>query len=406
MSRTLNAVNEAQSGLQVLIGRRQFLALSGAAAVAGCAGPTVEGLRDPVPEALLSNSVVPGYSGIRYWGDDPNGITPQMTAEIGAQQRASGNMSPNRSFLSISGGSSDGAFGAGVLFGWTAAGTRPEFTIVTGISTGSLIAPFAFLGVPYDQHLKAAYTEISGKDIYRKKGFLGIVGSESFADNSPLRALVDRYVTEPMLQDLTREHARGRRLLVGTTNLDAERPVVWNIGAIASSQQPGRQQLIQDILVASASVPGVFPPVRLKVVADGQSYDEIHVDGGTSNQAFLFPSQFSIANAMKVSGVKRRHTLYVIRNGKISPQYSVVKPKLASIIGKSISSLIKTQGIGDLYRMYANAKRDGVAFRAVWIPETFTDVEPEPFDRAYMNKLFDVGYRMGQQGIPWSDTPP
>lgn len=390
----------------VLMNRRNFLAVTGSAALAGCSGPVVGELRDPVPETLLSSSVVPGYAQIRYWGDDPNGITPQMIAEIGAQQRASGNMSPDRSFLSISGGSSDGAFGAGILFGWTAAGTRPEFTIVTGISTGSLIAPFAFLGRPYDENLKAAYTEISGKDIYKKKGVLRIIGSGSFADNSPLRALVDRYVTGQMLQDLTREHARGRRLLVGTTNLDAERPVVWDIGAIASSGQPGNQQLIQDILVASASVPGVFPPVRLKVIADGQSYDEIHVDGGTSNQAFLFPSRFSILNATKAAGLKRSHTLYVIRNGKVSPQYSVVKPKLASIIGKSISSLIKTQGIGDLYRMYANAKRDGVAFRAIWIPETFTDVEPEPFDRAYMNRLFDVGYQMGRQGIVWSHMPP
>ena len=388
------------------ISRRRLLSLSGVSLLAGCAGPTVESLRDPVPELLLASTVVPGYGRIRYWGDDPNGITPQMVAEIAAQQRSTGNMSTDRSFLSVSGGSSDGAFGAGILFGWTAAGTRPDFTVVTGISTGSLIAPFAFLGVPYDEYLKAAYTEISGKDIYKKKGVLSIVGSQSVADNSPLRALVDRYVTEQMLADITREHSRGRRLLVGTTNLDAERSVVWDIGAIASSNQPGRQGLIQDILVASASVPGVFPPVNIKVNADGRVYDEIHVDGGTSNQAFLFPSQFSILSASKAAGVKRNRTLYVIRNGKVSPQYSVVKPKLASIVGKSISSLIKTQGIGDLYRMYANAQRDGMAFRAIWIPENFTKVEPEPFDRAYMNSLFQVGYQMGRQGIPWSSVPP
>lgn len=178
------------------ISRRYFLATSGAALVAGCSGPTVNSLRDPVPEALLPRSSVPGYERIRFWGDDRNGITPEMSAEIGAQQRASGNMSPDRSFLSISGGSSDGAFGAGVLFGWTAAGTRPEFTIVTGISTGALIAPFAFLGVPYDANLKAAYTEISGEQVYKKKGLLGIVGSQSIADNSPLRAMVDGYVTD------------------------------------------------------------------------------------------------------------------------------------------------------------------------------------------------------------------
>ncbi len=389
-----------------MMSRRRVLALLGAGILAGCAGPTVDSLRDPVPLALLANTSVPGYARIRYWGDDPNGINAEMIAEIAAQQRSSGNMSPDRSFLSVSGGGSDGAFGAGLLSGWTAAGKRPEFTVVTGVSTGSLIAPFAFLGPPYDENLKAAYTEISGKDIYKKKGVLAIVGSQSVADNSPLRALVDRFVTDRMMTDIAREHARGRRLLIGTTNLDAERSVVWDIGAIATSGEPQRKRLVRDILVASASIPGVFPPVNIEVNADGKIYDEIHVDGGTSNQAFLFPSQFSVLDASKAAGLKRNRTLYVIRNGKVSPQYSVVKPKLASIVGKSISSLIKTQGIGDLYRMYANAKRDKVAFNAVWIPETFTDVEPEPFDQNYMKALFAFGYDMGRGGIPWSNAPP
>ena len=161
---------------------------------------------------------------------------------------------------------------------------------------------------------------------------------------------------------------------------------------------PGRKQLIQDILVASASIPGVFPPVKIKVVADGQTFDEMHVDGGTSNQAFMFPSNFSVREAdkqMKRKGVNR--TLYVLRNGKVTPEFSKVKPRLASIVSKSISSLIKTQGIGDLYRMYANAQRDGIAFRAVWVPESFTMKEPKPFDPAYMKALFDVGYRNGPQ---------
>jgi hypothetical protein len=374
--------------------------------LAGCAGPSVDALRDPVPERLLNRVAVPGYTRIRYWGDDPNGISEQMVAEIAAQQRATGNMSAQRSYLAVSGGGSDGAFGAGVLFGWTATGTRPEFTVVTGISTGALIAPFAFLGSPYDERLKSAYTNISGQDIYKKKGVLSIVGSQSVADSNPLRELVSKYVTDQMLADIAREHARGRRLLIGTTNLDAERSVVWDIGAIASSGDAGRKGLIRDILVASASIPGVFPPVNIKVVADEQAYDEMHVDGGTSNQAFLFPSKFLIGDADKAYGLKRQRALYVLRNGRVSPQYSPVKPKLASIVGKSISSLIKTQGIGDLYRMYANANRDAITFRAIWIPESFTLQEPGPFDTAYMRALFEFGYKMGINGVPWSSTPP
>jgi hypothetical protein len=386
---------------------RVFLLILAAWALSACAGPTVESLRDPVPETLVTRTAVPGYTRIRYWGDNGDGLSPSVIAEVTAQQKAAGFTSNKRDYLAVSGGGSNGAFGAGVLFGWTAAGNRPEFTIVTGISTGSLIAPFAFLGPPYDLYLKQAYTEVTGDDIYQKKGIFGIIGSESVADNTPLRGLVSRYVTDQMLADIVREHKRGRRLLIGTTNLDAERPVVWDIGAIAASGEPGRKQLIQDILVASASIPGVFPPVNIRVVADGKTYDELHVDGGTSNQAFMFPSNFSLKQSDKE--LKRgsyERTLYVLRNGKITPEYSTVKPKLASIVGKSISSLIKTQGIGDLYRMYANAQRDDIAFRAIWIPESFTMKEPRPFDPAYMKALFDLGYKMGQNGIPWAEQPP
>jgi hypothetical protein len=372
----------------------------------GCAGSTIDSLRDPVPEQFLSSTVVPGYSRIRYWGDDANGIPSEIISQVATQQISSGNINLKRSYLSVSGGGSNGAFGAGVLVGWTESGKRPEFTVVTGISTGSLVAPFAFLGSPYDRQVKAAYTETSGKDIYKKKGFLSIVGSESLAESTPLRNLVEQYITDAMLEDIAREHARGRRLLIGTTNLDAERPVVWDIGAIASSQVTTRRQLVIDVIIASASIPGVFPPVKLKVVADGQLYEEIHVDGGTSNQAFLFPSNFSVGSVDKKYNTRRTRTLYVIRNGKVSPEYSVVKPKLASIIGKSISSLIKTQGIGDLYRMYSNARRDGIAFKAVWVPENFTEKETVPFDQKYMKNLFQVGYKMGQEGIPWASQPP
>lgn len=385
---------------------RVLLPLVVAGLLSACAGPTVESLRDPVPESLLSATAVPGYSHIRYWGDDGNSIPPSYAAEVAAQQVASGNTSPNRSFLVVSGGGSNGAFGAGLLNGWSAQGTRPEFTVVTGISTGSLIAPFAFLGPAYDDKLKAAYTEISGKDIYEKKGLLRIVGSQSLADNGPLRTLVKTYVTDQVLADIAREHARGRRLLIGTTNLDADRPVVWDIGAIASSNVPARKELICDILVASASIPGMFAPVNIKVTADGQSYDEMHVDGGTSNQAFLLPSNFSVKEVDKANKLKRSRTLYIMRNGKVTPEYSQVKPKLASIVGKSISSLIKTQGIGDLYRMYTHAKREGIAFKAIWIPSAFTLTESSPFDQAYMNSLYDVGYSTALRGIPWSPSPP
>lgn len=376
-------------------------------ALVSCAGPTVESLRNPVPEPLVNTSEVPGYTRIRYWGDGEASIPSGAVAEVVAQQRAAGITSPERSFLAISGGGSNGAFGAGLLTGWTEAGTRPEFVVVTGVSTGALIATFAFLGPPYDRYLTEAYTKVSGEDIYKKRGVLGVISSDSVADSSPLRHMVEMYVTDQMVADIAREHKRGRRLLVGTTNLDAGRPVIWDIGAIASSGVPGHRQLIQDILIASASVPGVFPPVKITVVADGQTFDEMHVDGGTSNQAFLFPSNFSVKEGdRQFSRGKLKRELFVIRNGKVTAEFAEVKPRLASIVSRSISTLIKTQGIGDLYRLYTNAQRDGIAFRAIWIPESFTMTEKSPFDTAYMKALYDLGYKMGRNGIPWEKTPP
>lgn len=375
--------------------------------LAACAGPTVESLRDPVPEPLVSRTAVPGYSHIRYWGDDGDGLSPAVLEEIAAQQKAAGLSTTVRNFLAISGGGSNGAFGAGLLTGWTQSGTRPEFTVVTGISTGSLIAPFAYLGPPYDRLLTAAYTGISGEDVFRRKPVLSLLRSSAAADSTPLRQLVARYVTDQMVADIAVQNARGRKLLVGTTNLDAGRPVVWDIGAIASSREPGRKQLIQDILVASSSIPGVFPPVKIKVVADGKTFDEMHVDGGTTNQAFMFPSNFSVKAQdikLKRSGIKR--TLYVIRNGRVTPEYKMVKPRLASIVGRSISTLITTQGVGDLYRMYSNALRDGIAFRAIWVPDSFNMEEPEPFDPPFMKALYKVGFDIGRSNIPWATQPP
>jgi hypothetical protein len=376
-----------------------------------CASTSLEAMRNPVPEPLVVQADVPGYSQIRFWGDDGAGLTQEAVETRLAQLAAAAKVDPsissrNLNFLTVSGGGSNGAFGAGLLVGWTAAGKRPNFDVVTGISTGSLIAPFAFLGSAHDPDLREAYTGTSGKNIYRKKGILRAITSDSAADNTPLRALVAKYVDDELVAQIAAEHSKGRRLLIGTTNIDAERPVVWDIGSIASSSEPGRVALIREILVASASIPGIFPPVRLSVTADGKTYDELHVDGGTSNQVFLMPSNFSTKSIDKATNVKRKRTLYIIRNGKVGPEWSAVKPKLTSIAGKSVSSLIKTQGIGDLYRIYVSAKRDGVSYNAIWVPDTFEMKEPEPFDPAYMKALFELGESTAKNGISWSKVPP
>jgi predicted acylesterase/phospholipase RssA len=388
-----------------------MLLLSLMLTLAACASPSLESLRNPVPEPLVVQEDVPGYSQIRFWGDDGTGLSSEAVNKRLFQLKEAAKADPtlssrNLHFLTVSGGGSNGAFGAGLLVGWTAAGKRPSFDLVTGISTGSLIAPFAFLGPSHDNHLRETYTTISGKDIYKKKGILRALTSESAADNAPLRNLVTKYVDADLIAEIAIEHSKGRRLLIGTTNIDAERPVIWDIGSIASSSEPGRMELIREILVASASIPGVFPPIRLSVTADGKTYDELHVDGGTSNQVFLMPAKFSAKNIDKTTNVKRKRTLYIIRNGKVGPEWTAVKPKLASIAGKSVSSLIKTQGIGDLYRIYTTAKRDNVSYNAIWVPDSFVMKEPEPFDPSYMKALFELGESTAKDGIPWSKVPP
>ena len=391
---------------------KSVLVLCVALILSACASSaTVDKLRTPVPETLVATATLPGYGKIRYWGDDGSSIAPEVFERRREQILKAAELDPTllnqpTTMLTVSGGGSNGAFGAGLLVGWTATGSRPKFDLVTGISTGSLTAPFAFLGPPYDERLRDAFTTISGEDVMKRRGVLSILGGQSVASNDPLRRMVEGYVTDQMVNDIAREHAKGRRLLIGTTNIDADRPVIWDIGEIATSGMPDRRQLIANILVASAAIPGIFPPVRLTVTADGKTYDELHVDGGTSNQVFLLPANLTIKQLDPRFKNKRIRKLYIIRNAKTTPEYSQVKPVLASVVGKALASLTKTQGIGDLYRMYTQAQRDHMDFNLISIPENFTMKEPKPFDTAYMVALYRRGYELGHTNIPWQKVPP
>ncbi|UCB55977.1 MAG: patatin-like phospholipase family protein, partial [Thiotrichales bacterium] len=279
-------------------------------------------------------------------------------------------------YLSISGGGANGAFGAGLLKGWSEAGSRPEITIVTGISTGALIAPFAFLGSDYDDQLEQLYTTLSTKDLIRERSLIGGLLSDAMSDTGPLRDLLRSTVDDQMIAAIAKEYEKGRRLLIGTTNLDAKRPVIWNIGAIASVGTEESAQLIRDVMLASASIPGIFPPVRITVRVGEEEYDELHVDGGVTSQVFLYPAQMDLSYATGLIGATGAQTVYVIRNSILHPSWSEVKPKLAPVALTSINTLIRTQGMGDLYRIYLGAKRDGINYRLAYIPGDFY-LEPE-----------------------------
>jgi hypothetical protein len=393
-------------GSLVFRGLAPWLLIAILALVASACGPLER--FDAVPVDAENQATIPNMPGIRYWADgDPaefiKGAMKSFEREK-AYLASTGHKGPLPpvNFLAISGGGENGAFGAGLLVGWTAAGTRPVFKGVTGISTGALTAPFAFLGSAYDDKLREVYTTITGKDVLESRGIYGALFQDAMADNAPLRKTVAKYFDQPMLDAIAAEHKKGRILLIGTTNLDARRPVVWDIGAIAESGQPGALELVQDILVASAAIPGAFPPMMFNVEANGKVYQEMHVDGGASTQVFLYPPQLNI----KASGVKRERNLYVLRNARLDPDWAQVDRSTMTIAGRAISSLIQTQGVGDLYRIYLTSRRDGIDFNLAYIPKTFTTVLKEPFDHTYMSELFQLGYDMAVKGYPWEKYPP
>jgi predicted acylesterase/phospholipase RssA len=374
--------------------------------LAGCG--TIQ-IRNPVPLSVQEEPRILGNADYRFWGDD---IPPQIERRVQTLSKEEikadfpALFGQPHHYLAISGGGADGAFGAGLLVGWTRTGNRPMFQMVTGISTGALIAPFAFLGPDYDPILKAVYTTISTKDILIERPLLKILGSDAAADSTPLWALIQRYVGDEVITAIAAAHRTGRRLFIGTSDLDYMRPRIWDIGAIASSGKAGAKDLIHRIMLASASIPGVFPPVYITVEAGGSFYDELHVDGGVCSQVFVYPAAMNWRNLLNKLEVPGPANVYVIRNSDLQPDHKTVEPKLASIAGRSISSLIRTQGIGDLYLIYMLTRRDGANYQLAYIPDDFGEVPEEPFDTAYMNKLFEHGYRMAQGGYPWEDTPP
>lgn len=370
-------------------------------------------LRSPaVPNEDYSQAIVPGMPEVRYFIDED----PSLFIEHGFQsiQREKGYLEsqggdgtlPPAVFLAVSGGGDNGAFGAGLLLGWTQAGSRPQFKAVTGISTGALIAPFAFLGPAYDQKLREVYTETGPEDIQNPRGLIDIIFGESAADNAPLRELVRRYADAEMLRAIGAEYDKGRLLLVATTNLDAQRPVVWNIGEIAKSGGPDALALFQNVLVASAAIPGAFPPVMLDVEVEGEPYQEMHVDGGAISQVFIYPPSVNLEETSEERGIERERILYVIRNARLDPEWAEVERRTLNIAGRAIATLIQTQGIGDLYQIYLSAERDNIDYNLAFIPPTFEAEHREEFDTAYMRQLFAVGFQMAAEGYPWEKYPP
>jgi predicted acylesterase/phospholipase RssA len=375
---------------------------------AGCASLAP---RNVLPQANAGQIELEGFHNIRFWGDaSAREIQAIMMADAPTTETRSSSAALRHpavsNLLAISGGAENGAFGAGLLVGWSDAGTRPTFDLVTGVSSGALIAPFAFLGRDHDGQLREIFTKYSRKDIFTYNVH-GLIEGSALADDAPLAKLIEKYIDQAFLQEIARERIKGRILLIGTTNLDTQRPVLWDMGRIAMSSNRDALGLFRKILLASATLPGVFPPVRIQVRVGGQSYDELHVDGGVTRQVFIAPSLISaVSRDHKQGKPVAQPRLYVIRNGKIDPEWQSVSENVLSITQRSISTLIKNQAIGDLYRIYSITKGEGIEFNLASIPADFNETSNEPFDQKYMNALFDRGYDLGNENYSWVKAPP
>ena len=370
-----------------------------------CSSATV---RNPLPAESSDQAAIPGIPDARFWGDESplNHEAWLARSDRELEEAYPALIGVEHNYLALSGGGAKGAFGAGVLAGWSAAGTRPEFEIVTGVSTGALIAPMAFLGSDYDELMEKMYTESKSDDIFVKVRGLSTLWNESAASSAPLRSLLENIVDDAMIKAIAAEHRRGRRLFIATTNLDAARAVLWSVSAIAASGDPKAGKLIRDIMLASASSPGVFPPVYFKVEAGGLVYDEMHMDGGMATQVMLYPVGMDWPALEKRLGTVGTPNVYVIRNAFLFPKYQQVKPKSVAIVGRSIGSLIRTQGLGDIYRIYFQSQKDGLDFHLAYIPQEFDMKSTEAFDQKFMTELFRLGRQMGQDGTAWIDIPP
>jgi predicted acylesterase/phospholipase RssA len=246
---------------------------------------------------------------------------------------------------------------------------------------------------------------MTDRDIFTPRGKLAGLMGDAMADTAPLRAQIADTITQKEIDGIAREYHNGRLLFVATTNMDSGRPVIWDLGAIAASGHPSSLELTRSILLASASIPVAFPPVMFDVEARGERYQELHVDGGAAAQVFIYPAEFNLAQVSSDLGIKVNRSIYVIRNSKLQPPAKATERRTMALAGRAVDSLIRTQGVGDIYRMYLEAVRDGLRFHLAYIP---ADFEPRPasaFDPQYMTLLFQHGYDRMKSGTLWESAP-
>ena len=366
-----------------------------------------------VPPTQTARAVIPGFPNSRYWLDED--LPALLQEAIGDSKRERETLArlgistdpmPPAHVLAISGGGDSGAFAAGLLSGWSTRGTRPQFNLVTGISAGALIAPFAYLGPSYDDVIRTVATSVGPDDVFDRRNVLVGLASDGMADSGPLARLVAKYVTPETLAAIAAEYAKGRALQIATTDLDSGRPVIWNMGAIAASQAPGALELFRKIMIASASIPGGVSPVLFDVEVNGQRFQEMHVDGGVIAQTYVYPRNI-LLEWERATGqpFRRAFHVYVVLNGRMQPEWTDTKRRTLEIGNRAIRVLVQSQGIGDVDRIYTTAQQDGADFNLAYIGPDFSSPRAQEFDNAYMKRLYDYAYAVGASGKAWHKAP-
>ncbi|HEY2527631.1 MAG TPA: patatin-like phospholipase family protein [Xanthobacteraceae bacterium] len=356
-----------------------------APAPATAAQPKQLPTRTPFSEADEAAAIVPGMPDARFWADSTTDFNKALPSQPGP-------------WLALSSGGSDGAFGAGLLNGLSAAGNRPDYSVVTGVSTGALMAPLIFAGPKYDGQLRDAFTKVTAADIFEVRPT-----GESFADTWPLKELIAKQITPALLADIAAEHRHGRRLFVITTDLDAERSVVWNMGAIAAHGGDEALALFRSVLLASSAIPGFFPPVLIDVEANGKRFAEMHADGGIGGQFFVAPPGLMASTSDYHLPATR---LYVVINTGLEPDFQVFERSIPAILTQSVGAAVMVDTRLMIDRAYLAAKRSGVGFNIASIPQDFAAPSRGPFDPQYMAALFQAGYELGKSATPFATQPP
>jgi predicted acylesterase/phospholipase RssA len=373
--------------MRVRIGTAAILLGASLFALSGCTRVAIRGSTSAEGDAP---------NAVRTLGADQrfSSVTLQSVARRVREQRAGQPVN----ILALSGGGADGAFGAGALVGLTRTTLRPQFSVVTGVSTGALIAPFAFLGPDWDNQLIEVYTSGRAEHLLQSRGLGALFGSSVYS-GTPLKELVDRYATDALIQAVAHEASMGRLLLVATTDVSTGEPVIWDLGSIAMNGGTGARELFRDVLVASASVPGLLPPVVIRVQDQQTLTEEVHVDG-TIALPFFVPLAF-VEPARDANGPSNGATVYVIVDGRLSEQPAAIRLRTRSILSRSVSAGLNHMLRTTLELTAADTELKGARFQFAAIPVAYPQLDSFDFRTPSMRSLFQYGYRCAQAGRLW-----